>query len=181
MDPQCTPPRLTTAYGTLASCSPGNHSVSHSITRARTRTSAPCIRSCKHGSSSTPTRPRYTQSGERGGRTTSRSRGKPVKFYRLSTTRRLLIVGVSVCLLAFGLLDGPRAAVRSADAQVTPTGDLRVAVRQVAASLRPAVVQITNEQVQVGHLNHPLVVPSGVASAVISDAQCHILPTNHVV
>jgi S1-C subfamily serine protease len=44
------------------------------------------------------------------------------------------------------------------------------------------VVQITNQQqVQTGQSNRPFVVPAGVGSGVIYDAQGHILTNNHVI
>jgi S1-C subfamily serine protease len=54
-------------------------------------------------------------------------------------------------------------------------------VRQIAAGVRPAVVQITNEQVQVGKFNQPFTVPSGVGSGVLFGSQGHILTNAHVV
>lgn len=62
-----------------------------------------------------------------------------------------------------------------------PTGDLSTAVRQVAQAVRPAVVQITNDQVQVDQYNQPFSVPAGVGSGVIYDPQGYILTNNHVV
>ncbi len=61
------------------------------------------------------------------------------------------------------------------------TGDFATAVRQVAQVVRPAVVQITNEQVQVDQYNQPFSVPAGVGSGVIYDMQGHVLTNNHVV
>jgi len=43
------------------------------------------------------------------------------------------------------------------------------------------VLQITNEQVQVGQFNQPFTVPSGVGSGVLYDSQGHILTNAHVV
>ncbi len=60
-------------------------------------------------------------------------------------------------------------------------GDLTVAVRLVAQKVKPAVVQNTNEQVQVDQYNQPFDVPAGVGSGVIYDKQGHILTNNHVV
>jgi S1-C subfamily serine protease len=52
----------------------------------------------------------------------------------------------------------------------------------VAQKVKPAVVQITNEQVQFnGFTNEPFTVPAGVGSGVIYDQQGHILTNNHVV
>ncbi len=59
--------------------------------------------------------------------------------------------------------------------------DFTTVVRDVAKQVRPAVVQITNEQVEVDRFNQPFQVPSGVGSGVIYDRQGHILTNNHVV
>ncbi len=61
------------------------------------------------------------------------------------------------------------------------SGDFRTAVRDVAAAVRPAVVQITNQQTQTGAGNSAFTVPAGVGSGVIYDNQGHILTNNHVV
>ena len=60
-------------------------------------------------------------------------------------------------------------------------GPLTSAVRQVSDTVKPAVVQITNEQVQVDQFNSPFTVPAGVGSGAIYDNQGHILTNNHVV
>ena len=60
-------------------------------------------------------------------------------------------------------------------------GDFGAAVRLVAQRVKPAVVQITNEQVQVDQFNQPFDIPAGVGSGVIYDKQGHILTNNHVV
>jgi S1-C subfamily serine protease len=60
--------------------------------------------------------------------------------------------------------------------------DFSVAIRNVVQQIKPAVVQITNEQYQVdGSSNTPFTVPAGVGSGVIYDNQGHILTNNHVV
>jgi serine protease Do len=60
--------------------------------------------------------------------------------------------------------------------------DFSAAIRNVAQQIKPAVVQITNEQYQVdGFTNTPFTVPAGVGSGVIYDDQGHILTNNHVV
>ena len=62
------------------------------------------------------------------------------------------------------------------------SANLLTAVRTVAQQVKPAVVQITNQQqVQTGQFNQPFVVPAGVGSGVIYDNQGHILTNNHVV
>jgi S1-C subfamily serine protease len=55
------------------------------------------------------------------------------------------------------------------------------AIRQVTEQVKPAVVQITNEQVQVDQFNQPFTVPAGVGSGIIYDNQGHVLTNNHVV
>ena len=100
-------------------------------------------------------------------------------------TRRL--VGVVLAALLFGgggalgswLVRTGGSAPTAAAAQTAP--DFSSAIREVAASVRPAVVQITNQQVQIGQLNQPFAVPAGVGSGVIYDDQGHILTNNHVV
>ncbi|MHB1414048.1 MAG: S1C family serine protease [Chloroflexota bacterium] len=62
-----------------------------------------------------------------------------------------------------------------------PAVDLSSAVQDVAQTVKPAVVQITNQQVQFDQSNEPFTVPAGVGSGVIYDSQGHILTNNHVV
>jgi S1-C subfamily serine protease len=59
--------------------------------------------------------------------------------------------------------------------------DFGSAIRLVAQQVKPAVVQITNEQIQVDQFNQPFAIPAGVGSGVIYDQQGHILTNNHVV
>jgi S1-C subfamily serine protease len=75
-------------------------------------------------------------------------------------------------------------ATAAATSQPAASGNepnLTVAVRQVAQMDKPAVVQITNEQVQLDQYNQAYTVPAGVGSGVIYDAQGHILTNNHVI
>ncbi|MBI2908687.1 MAG: trypsin-like peptidase domain-containing protein [Chloroflexi bacterium] len=61
------------------------------------------------------------------------------------------------------------------------TSDFSAAVRLVAQRVKPAVVQITNEQVQVDLFNRAFRVPAGVGSGVIYDSRGYVLTNNHVV
>ena len=61
------------------------------------------------------------------------------------------------------------------------TSDFQQSIRQVVQKIKPAVVQITSQQVQIGQFNQPFTVPSGVGSGVIYDNQGHILTNDHVV
>ncbi len=84
----------------------------------------------------------------------------------------------------------PVAARSSTAQQTSPTpttaapivsSNFATAVREVAARVKPAVVQITNQQVQIDQFNQSVSVPAGVGSGVIYDAQGHILTNNHVI
>jgi serine protease Do len=76
-------------------------------------------------------------------------------------------------------------ATSNAPAAVAPlpvqTTDLRQAVIAVTEQVRPAVVNITNEQVLSSRFAEPLTVPAGVGSGVIYDNEGHILTNNHVI
>ena len=79
----------------------------------------------------------------------------------------------------------------SAPSQSTPVSSAATAldrapaapgsVRAVVERVRPAVVQITNEQVVLDQLGQPTIAGAGVGSGVIYDAQGLILTNNHVV
>jgi S1-C subfamily serine protease len=73
------------------------------------------------------------------------------------------------------------AASPAPGASGATTAQLSNAVRQVSDRVKPAVVQITNEQVQLDRFNDPFTVPAGVGSGAIYDASGHILTNNHVV
>src|SRR4051794_24996799 len=76
----------------------------------------------------------------------------------------------------------PVWAAAPTGAEPGTTGAFSTAVHQVAERVKPAVVQITNEQqVDVGRMAQPFTVPAGVGSGVIYDDQGHILTNNHVV
>ncbi len=75
----------------------------------------------------------------------------------------------------------------TATAVQTPTqapaaaDDFSSAIRSVAQQVMPAIVQITNQQVELDQYNQPFTVPAGVGSAIIYDGAGHILTNNHVV
>jgi S1-C subfamily serine protease len=70
------------------------------------------------------------------------------------------------------------ASVPVANGQSTLATD---SIINVARKDTPGVVQITNEQVQLGSLAGNQVVPAGVGTGIILDAQGHILTNDHVV
>jgi len=81
----------------------------------------------------------------------------------------------------------PAVIVTAASVTIAPaaaplaTSDFSNAIRLVAQKVKPAVVQITNEQIEVDQFNQPFDIPAGVGSGVIYDNQGHILTNNHVV
>jgi serine protease Do len=77
---------------------------------------------------------------------------------------------------------GAPAATAPVAASAPDSTNLLTAVRIVAQRVKPAVVQITNQQqVQTRQFAQPFVVPAGVGSGVIYDNQGHILTNNHVI
>jgi S1-C subfamily serine protease len=74
------------------------------------------------------------------------------------------------------------STAQAATVAATSSDNLLTAVRTVSQQVKPAVVQITNQQeVQTSQFNQPFVVPAGVGSGVIYDSQGHILTNNHVI
>ncbi|HET9223994.1 MAG TPA: trypsin-like peptidase domain-containing protein [Roseiflexaceae bacterium] len=131
---------------------------------------------------------------------TNRGLRRPIRYLALMLP---LVLGLAACS-APGLLAGaqPLTAAPSATASRAPSApavaaaspapatanaapaasDFSSAIRDVAKHVKPAVVQITNEQVQFnGFTNQPFTVPAGVGSGVIYDEQGHILTNDHVV
>jgi len=75
---------------------------------------------------------------------------------------------------------GGSSSSASPGSSSSATASLVTAIRQVVQQVKPAVVQITNEQVQPDQFGGAAV-PAGVGSGVIYDAQGHILTNDHVV
>lgn len=65
--------------------------------------------------------------------------------------------------------------------QTISIGDFSGAIRHVAETVKPAIVQITSTQQGLGGFNQPVPQQTGVGSGVIYDGQGHILTNNHVV
>jgi S1-C subfamily serine protease len=114
---------------------------------------------------------------------------QPVLHMWLTLVLFLALVALPACQLLGArptatTVPAPAAAVQSQPAasvtSVAPSGGLAVAVRDVAKEVKPAVVQVTNE-VALNQLNPSNVVPAGVGSGIIYDAQGYILTNNHVV
>jgi serine protease Do len=85
---------------------------------------------------------------------------------------------VAVTLLVAASFTSGHDVLTTASAQ---SNDFATAVINVANNVRPAVVQITNMQAQVGPFNQGAVVPAGVGSGVIYDNVGHILTNDHVI
>jgi S1-C subfamily serine protease len=81
--------------------------------------------------------------------------------------------------------DGTSAATQPAPANATPrigtSGDIRTVVQEVVNQVRPAVVQVANEQTRQAPSGEPVLVPAGTGSGFIIDADGHIITNNHVV
>jgi hypothetical protein len=74
------------------------------------------------------------------------------------------------------------SSAQTAAVNGTSADNLLTAIRTVSQQVKPAVVQITNQQeVQTSQFNQPFVVPAGVGSGVIYDSQGHILTNNYVI
>jgi S1-C subfamily serine protease len=76
----------------------------------------------------------------------------------------------------------PTAAPSQSAPPVSPlTSNFQESIREVVQKVRPAVVQITSQQVQIDQFNQPFTVPGGVGSGIIYDNQGHVLTNDHVV
>ncbi len=80
---------------------------------------------------------------------------------------------------------GPSSAALTETEGRTPavdtTGNVRTIVEEVVKQVRPAVVQVANEQFWQGPSGDPVLVPLGAGSGFIIDAAGHIITNNHVV
>jgi serine protease Do len=81
---------------------------------------------------------------------------------------------------SFSLVQG-KAALASSAAAAAPSSSFRDAIYQVVEQVKPAVVQVTNEQVGIGSFSQSGAIPVGVGSGIIYDTAGHILTNNHVV
>jgi S1-C subfamily serine protease len=108
-----------------------------------------------------------------------------VKKYDLYQTGTGFIVVLMLVLAAtagpsLGLFQAKDVVASSAVTQATAL-PFRDAIYDVATKVKPAIVQVTNEQVVMGSLNQAGAIPVGVGSGVIYDDQGHILTNDHVV
>jgi S1-C subfamily serine protease len=76
---------------------------------------------------------------------------------------------------------GQAALASSASAAAAQSTDFRDVIYQVTEQVKPAVVQVTNEQSAQGFSSQSGAIPVGVGSGIIYDNQGHILTNNHVV
>jgi serine protease Do len=94
---------------------------------------------------------------------------------------RLSVLALALLIASLTAAAFPAATGSNVAAAETTASDFGTAVRQVSQQAKPAVVQITNEQVQIDQFDNPFTVPAGVGSGAIYDSQGHILTNNHVV
>jgi S1-C subfamily serine protease len=94
----------------------------------------------------------------------------------------LRVRSVTVCILNILLLGLLLTGCQlSTSTQAAARDSFSTVIEEVAQQVRPAVVQITNQQVQVDQFNQPFMVPAGVGSGVIYDPEGYILTNSHVV
>ena len=118
------------------------------------------------------------------------------RIFLMISTMAIVLLAAAACQVT-APTDGPSqstttsspapsaSAASSAPSSSAPVpiaaSEFQSAIRQVVQRVKPAVVQITTQQVQAGQFNQPFTVPSGVGSGVIYDKQGHILTNDHVV
>ncbi|HET9014622.1 MAG TPA: trypsin-like peptidase domain-containing protein [Thermomicrobiaceae bacterium] len=112
----------------------------------------------------------------------------PYRRFGLRLIPAFLIFVLAVGGYAFVRIDLPGvlspAPVSAAPAATPSTGSaasFQAAVEAAVQRVRPAVVQITNDQTQASQFGQPYTVPAGVGSGVIYDSQGHILTNDHVI
>jgi S1-C subfamily serine protease len=93
---------------------------------------------------------------------------------------RRVVTFTSAALMLVAFQSGAPYAALAQQTTTAPT-DFSTSIINVANAVKPAVVQITNMQVQPGPANQGAVVPAGVGSGVIYDTAGHILTNDHVV
>jgi S1-C subfamily serine protease len=93
---------------------------------------------------------------------------------------RAFVTFTSAVLMLAACQPGLASVALAQQTTAAPT-DFSTAIINVANTVRPAVVQITNMQVQPGPTNQGGAVPAGVGSGVIYDTAGHILTNDHVV
>lgn len=111
------------------------------------------------------------------------------KLLKILIVMVILLLTASACQVSAPSASPPQTttsgspAPSSSSTAPVPVGaaDFQAAIRQVVQRVKPAVVQITSQQSQVGQFNQPFTVPSGVGSGIIYDNQGHILTNDHVV
>jgi S1-C subfamily serine protease len=104
-------------------------------------------------------------------------------FVRMQTPLLVLFLLAMTAMggQSFGLFSNPDAAASPSVAQAPATG-FRDAIRLVAEQVKPAIVQVTNEQsAGFGVGQSGTDIPVGVGSGILYDNQGHILTNNHVV
>ncbi len=100
------------------------------------------------------------------------------------------------CVWPFGRLNLPKVAElptwaaplvvgtapAAAPAEPSGAGDLPgISISSVVRQVRPAVVQISNEQTFDDEFEQPALQPAGIGSGVLYDQQGHILTNHHVI
>ncbi|MFN2291449.1 MAG: S1C family serine protease [Anaerolineae bacterium] len=99
---------------------------------------------------------------------------------------RLYRVGAALLLLSIlGILAGSNLPLSlfgdSVPIVQAQPAAFRDAIYQVVEEVKPAVVQVTNEQVGLAGFGQSTAIPVGVGSGIIYDAQGYVLTNNHVV
>ena len=81
-----------------------------------------------------------------------------------------------------GVTASPAPAAPAQTSLLDPLGGTGAGIiADVAAKVKPGVVQITNEQLTLNQLNQGALVPAGVGTGVIIDEAGHILTNDHVI